>query len=194
MKAHMTSILRPAIVLFAALSVLCGVLYPLAITAIGQLAFATQVQGSILMRDGKPVGSTLIGQAFSSPGYFWSRPSATTPMPNNALASGGANLGPTNPALIDAVKARTDVLRAADPGNAAPIPVDLVSASASGLDPDISLAGAYYQAARVARVRKLRVEQVRAVIDGLAQQPRFGFLGEARVNVLLLNLELDRMR
>ena len=146
----MASILRPALVMFGALSLLCGVLYPAAVTAIGRAAFPHQAGGSLIEADGRTVGSTLIGQPFTSPAYFWGRPSATAPAADNAAGSGGSNLGPTNPALVDAVKARVAALRRADPGNRAPIPVDLVTASASGLDPDISLAAAGYQAARVA--------------------------------------------
>ena len=190
----MKSIFRPALVLFAALTLICGVLYPLAVSSIGQAAFAAQAGGSLVLRDGQPVGSALIGQAFSSARYFWGRPSATGPMPNNASASGGSNLGPANPAQIDAVKGRIEALTAADPANAAPIPVDLVTASGSGLDPEISLAGAYYQAARIARERKLTVEQVRSMIAERSQPQYFGFFGEPRVNVLALNLALDQGR
>ena len=148
----------------------------------------------MVLRDGTAVGSSLIGQAFTSPRYFWGRPSATAPMPNNAAASGGSNLGPTNPALIDAVKGRVDALKAADPGNAAPIPVDLVTASGSGLDPDISLAAAYYQAPRIARERKLALDAVRSLIDKHGKSQYFGFFGEPRVNVLALNLALDQQK
>jgi K+-transporting ATPase ATPase C chain len=190
----MKSTLRPALVLFVILTVICCVLYPFAITGIGQVAFASQAEGSLLSRERQPVGSTLIGQAFSTPKYFWGRPSATGPMPNNATASSGSNLGPTNPALIDAVKGRVEALKAADPGNAALIPVDLVTASASGLDPEISLAAAYYQAGRIARERKMSVEEVRGLIDRHAQDRYFGFFGEPRVNVLQLNLALDQPR
>lgn len=151
----MNTLLHPALVLFAALTLIFGVLYPYAIAGIGQLAFPQQAGGSLAMRDGQPVGSTLIGQAFTSPQYFWGRPSATSPKPNDATASGGANQGPLNPALVDAVKGRIDALKAADPANAAPIPVDLVTASASGLDPEISVAAALYQAGRIARARQL---------------------------------------
>jgi K+-transporting ATPase ATPase C chain len=186
-----TALFRPAFVLFAALTVICCVLYPFAVTGIGQAAFPHQAAGSLILQEGRPVGSTLIGQAFSSPHYFWGRPSATGPMPNNAAASGGSNLGPTNPALVDAVKARIDALKAADPGNVAPVPVDLVTASASGLDPEISVAAAYYQATRVARERKISTEQVRSLIDAHSTDRYFGFLGEPRVNVLALNLALD---
>ncbi|MFZ1766494.1 MAG: potassium-transporting ATPase subunit KdpC, partial [Candidatus Nitrotoga sp.] len=171
-----------------------GVLYPYAITGIGQIAFASQAAGSLVSRDGQPVGSSLIGQAFSSPRYFWSRPSATSPMPNNATASSGSNQGPLNPALIDAVKGRIDALKAADPANATPIPVDLVTASASGLDPEISLAAAYYQAGRIARTRQLPDNEVRNIIDQHRESRYLGFFGEPRVNVLALNLALDQRR
>jgi K+-transporting ATPase ATPase C chain len=190
----MSSILRPAVTLFAGLTLIVGVAYPYAVTGIANLAFPVQAQGSIIQRDGKAVGSSLIGQAFSSNKYFWGRPSATGPMPNNAVNSGGSNFGPTNPVQMDAVKARIDALKAADPGNTAKIPVDLVTASASGLDPEISLAGAYYQAPRIARERKMTEEATRALIDQLAERPLLGFLGEARVNVLALNLALDQGR
>lgn len=187
----MSSIIRPALVVFGALSLLCGALYPAVATGIGRVAFAHEANGSLVGAGGKIVGSTLIGQPFSKPGYFWGRPSATTPMANNAAGSGGSNQGATNPALIDAVKARVDALRQADPGNRAPIPVDLVTASASGVDPEISIAAADYQAARIAAVRKLPERQVRALIEAHGQAPVMGFLGEPRVNVLALNLALD---
>src|SRR5450830_1075979 len=187
----MKSILRPAIVLFAVLSLICGVLYPYAITGVAQLAFADQAAGSLLMRNGAPVGSTLIGQAFTSPRYFWGRPSATTPMANNGAGSGGSNLGPSNPALVDAVKARIAALKESDPDNTTAIPVDLVTASGSGLDPEISLAAAVYQARRVARVRGLPLAQVENTIAKLQKTAYIGFFGEPRVNVLELNLALD---
>lgn len=187
----MHSSLRPALVLFSALTLLCGVLYPLAVTGIGQAAFAHQAAGSIVVRDGQAVGSTLIGQSFTSPAYFWGRPSATGPMPNNASGSGGSNQGPTNPALAAAVQGRIDALRAADPGNTAPVPVDLVTASASGLDPEISVAAAAYQSGRVAAARRMTREQVEQLVAEHAQERLFGFLGEPRVNVLALNLALD---
>ncbi|HJV75445.1 MAG TPA: potassium-transporting ATPase subunit KdpC [Noviherbaspirillum sp.] len=190
----MKSILRPALVLFGLLTVLCGVLYPYAVAGIGTIAFPEQAEGSLVSRDGQVVGSSLIGQAFTSPKYFWGRPSATSPMPNNGASSGGSNLGPTNPALLDAVKGRVEALKAADPGNTAAIPVDLVTASASGLDPELSVAGAYYQVGRVARERNMKPEEVRALVDQLAEPQRFGFLGEPRVNVLALNLALDTPR
>ncbi len=190
--SSLSSTLRPAAVLFAGLTLLVGVVYPYAMTGIGKVAFADQAEGSIVMRDGKPVGSSLIGQAFSSPRYFWGRPSATGPMPNNGTSSSGSNLGPTNPAQTDAVKGRIDALKAADPANTAKIPVDLVTASGSGLDPEISLAAAYYQAPRIARERKMTEEDVRAMIDQLGEHPALGFFGEPRVNVLALNLALDK--
>lgn len=190
----MKSNLRPAFVLLTALTLVCGILYPFAITSIGQILFADKVTGSLVLRDGQPVGSMLIGQAFSSSGYFWGRPSATGPMPNNAASSGGSNLGPTNPAQIDALKTRIDALRTADPGNTARLPVDLVTASASGLDPEISLAAAYYQAKRIARARQLTIEEVRGMIDKRSEPQYFGFFGEPRVNVLTLNLALDQRR
>ena len=187
----MNATLRPALVLFVLLSLITGIAYPFAITGIARALFPHQAAGSLVERDGKVVGSLLIGQAFSDPKNFWGRPSATSPMANNAGGSSGSNLGPLNPALVDAVKGRVEALRAADPGNAAPVPVDLVTTSGSGLDPEISLAAAQYQAARVARVRGLPVERVRDLIAERAQGRLFGFLGEPRVNVLELNLALD---
>jgi len=187
----MASIIRPALVLFGALTIVCGGLYPAAVTGIGRAAFAHQAGGSLLDVDGRSVGSTLIGQSFSQPGYFWGRPSATAPMANNAAGSGGSNQGPTNPALLDAAKARVEALRRADPGNRAPVPVDLVTASGSGLDPEISVAAAEYQAGRIAAARKLPEQQVRGLIERHRQEPLLGFLGEPRVNVLALNLALD---
>jgi K+-transporting ATPase ATPase C chain len=189
----MNAILRPLLVLFVVLSIVTGGAYPLAVTGIAKAAFPTQAAGSLVERDGKVVGSTLIGQSFNDPRHFWSRPSATSPGPNNAANSGGSNLGPSNPALVDAVKGRVAALRAADPGNTAPIPVDLVTASASGLDPDISRAAADYQVARVARARGLPVERVLDLVAAHARDRILGFLGEPRVNVLELNLALDAM-
>ena len=186
--------LRPALVLFVLLSALTGLAYPLLVTGVAQLAFADAANGSLVLKDGKAVGSSLIGQSFSDPGHFWSRPSATSPMANNASASGGSNLGPLNPALTDAVKARIEALRTADPGNTAPVPADLVTASASGLDPDISRAAADYQVARVARVRGLAEAQVRALVQRHSEGAWLGFIGEPRVNVLALNLALDALR
>ena len=190
----MTSLLRPAIVLLLILTALTGIAYPLLVTGVAQIAFPTQSGGSLLMRDGKPVGSSLIGQSFSDPKHFWSRPSATAPQPYNALASGGSNLGPLNPALTDAIKTRIDALRAADPGNESPIPVDLVTASGSGLDPDISLAAANYQAPRVARERGLQPEVLSGLVAAHARRKWLGILGEPRVNVLELNLALDELK
>jgi len=188
----MLSQLRPALLVLLCLTILTGGVYPLLITGIAKLVFPAQAAGSLLVQDGKTVGSKLIGQNFSDPKYFWSRPSATALYANNALASGGSNLGPLNPALIDAVKSRIDALKAADPGNTNKIPVDLVTASASGLDPDSSVAAALYQLNRVARVRGLDVDKVRALIDAHTQGRWLGFLGEPRVNVLELNLALDK--
>ncbi|MGZ5251141.1 MAG: potassium-transporting ATPase subunit KdpC [Caldimonas sp.] len=186
-------VIRPALVLFLVLSLITGIVYPFAVTGIARTVFPRQAAGSLVERDGKVVDSMLIGQNFSDPKNFWGRPSATSPMANNAAGSTGSNLGPLNPALVDAVKGRVDALRAADPGNAAPVPVDLVTASASGLDPEISVAAAQYQAARVARVRGLPVERVRDLVAERAQARLLGFLGEPRVNVLALNLALDAL-
>ena len=188
------STLRPALVLFLLLTVLTGLLYPLLVTALAQLLFPHQAAGSILTRDGHAVGSRLIGQSFSDPRYFWSRPSATTPQPYNGTGSTGSNLGPLNPALLDAVKARVAALHAADPGNRLPVPVDLVTASGSGLDPEISVAAASYQAARVARTRGLAPERVQALIAQHTEGRLLGVLGEPRVNVLELNLALDALK
>ena len=190
----MTSQLRPAVSLLLALTALCSAAYPLAVTGIGRLAFPAQAEGSLVTVNGKPVGSRLIGQAFTSPRYVWGRPSATGPMPDNAAGSSGSNLGPTNPALLDAVKGRIAALRAADPDNpnhGEPVPVDLVTASASGLDPEISPAAALYQAGRVARARGLDRARVETLVRAHTRAPLLGFLGEARVNVLELNLDLD---
>ena len=186
--------LQPLLILFCLLSILTGVVYPLAVTGVAQVLFPEQAAGSLVLRDGKPVGSELIGQNFAAPKYFWGRPSATSPMPYNASASGGSNLGPLNPALTDAVKTRVAALRAADPGNTAPVPVDLVTASASGLDPHISPAAANYQVARVARVRGLPADRVQALVVQQTEQPWLGLFGEARVNVLALNLALDAIQ
>ena len=183
--------LRPALLVFALLTLVTGVAYPLVTLLIGRLAFSTEVEGSVLERDGRAVGSRLLGQPFSSPQYFWSRPSATAPMPYNGAASGGSNQGPLNPALKEAVAERIAALRAADPGNEAPVPVDLVTASASGLDPHISLAAAQYQIARVARARALPVSEVESLVQEHTQGRTFGVLGEPRVHVLELNLALD---
>ena len=183
--------LRPALTMLAILTVLTGLVYPLAITGLAQLLFPQQANGSLIVRDGKVIGSELIGQYFDQPKYFWSRPSATSPFPYNAAASSGSNLGPTNPALIEAVKTRVEALRVADPGNAALVPVDLVTASASGLDPHISQAAALFQATRVARARGLQESQVKELIARHTEGRQFSILGEPRVNVLKLNLALD---
>lgn len=183
--------LRPAFSVFVLLTLVTGLAYPLLVTGLAQLLFPSTANGSIVTIDGKAVGSSLIGQSFTSPEYFWGRPSATSPMVNNGLASGGSNLGSNNPALLDAVKGRIAALRAADPGNTLAVPVDLVTASGSGLDPEISLAAAQYQAARIARARSLPLAQVQALIDAKAQRPWLGVIGEPRVNVLALNLALD---
>jgi potassium-transporting ATPase KdpC subunit len=188
----MSQMLRPLLVLFALLTLLTGIVYPLAVTGIGKMVFPSQVSGSLVMRDGKAVGSSLIGQSFQDPKYFWGRVSATSPMPNNAIASGGSNFGPANPALLDAVRARILALKTADPDNTRPIPVDLVTASGSGLDPHVSPAAALYQATRVARERHLDAGRVRQLVLSQIEPPQWGVLGEARVNVLLLNLALDR--
>jgi len=186
--------IRPALVLFLLLTVLTGFLYPLVVTGVAQLLFPARAAGSIVSRDGRAVGSRLIGQSFGDARYFWSRPSATTPQPYNGTASGGSNFGALNPALLDAVKARVAALRGADPGNRAPVPIDLVTASASGLDPEISLAAANFQAARVARARGLAPERVQALIAQHAAGRLLGVLGEPRVNVLELNLALDALK
>jgi K+-transporting ATPase ATPase C chain len=186
----MRSLIRPAVVLFVFFTVLTGFVYPLAITGIAQAAFGHAASGSILTRSGKPVGSSLIGQNFSDPKYFWGRPSATSPQPYGGTASSGSNLGPLNPALLDGIKGHIQALRAADPGNSAPIPVDLVTASASGLDPEESIAAALYQAARVARARGVPLSVVQTVIQAHSQPRWLGVFGEPRVNVLALNLAL----
>src|SRR5487761_2703752 len=186
--------LRPAVVSFLLLTLLTGIAYPLLVTGISQGLMPSQANGSMIVVGGKTAGSELIGQSFSDPKYFWSRPSATGPMPDNAAASSGSNLGPTNPALLDAVKARMQSLRDADPGNRQPVPVDLVTASASGLDPHISPAAAEYQLARVARVRNLNPDALRKLVAEHTEGRQFGILGEPRVNVLELNLALDAAR
>ncbi|HEU0204645.1 MAG TPA: potassium-transporting ATPase subunit KdpC [Burkholderiaceae bacterium] len=183
--------LRRAVVLFLLLTVITGLVYPGVVTGIAQLLMPARANGSLIERNGKAVGSELIGQPFSDLKYFWGRPSATGPQPYNGLASGGSNQGPTNPALADAVKERVAGLRAADPENKAPVPPDLVNASASGLDPHISPAAAEYQVARVARERKLDIAKVRALVAEHTEGRQFGVLGEPRVNVLALNLALD---
>ena len=194
LRNEITAALRPALLLFLVMSVLTGIVYPLLVTGIAQLIFPRQAAGSLVNRDGRAIGSSLIGQSFTAPEYFWSRLSATTPQPYNGTASGGSNLGPLNPALLDAVKARIAALRAADLGNSSPVPVDLVTASASGLDPDISLAAAQFQAARVARVRAVPLPRVQALIAAHTAGRLLGVLGEPRVNVLELNLALDALK
>lgn len=186
--------LRPALTLLLLLTVLTGFLYPLIVTALAQLLFPNQAAGSLLMRDGHAVGSELIGQSFADPRHFWGRPSATTPQPYNGTGSTGSNLGPLNPALRAAVEARVAALRAADPDNRLPVPVDLVTASGSGLDPQISVAAAGYQAARIARARGLAPERVQALIALHTEGRLLGVLGEPRVNVLELNLALDALK
>jgi len=185
--------LRPAITLFLILTAVTGIAYPLLVTGIAVVVFPSQAAGSLILRDGKAVGSRLIGQSFSDPRYFWGRPSATAPQPYNALASNASNLGPLNPALADAIKVRIAALRNADPGNTAPVPVDLVTTSASGLDPEISLAAANYQVARIARVRALKPQVLATLIAVHARGRLLGVLGEPRVNVLELNLALDEL-
>jgi K+-transporting ATPase ATPase C chain len=186
-------LLRPAITLFVVLSVVTGLAYPLLTTGVAQAVFPDTANGSLIMKDGQAVGSRLIGQGFSDPKHFWSRPSATTPMAYNAANSLGTQAGPLNPALVDAVKSRVEALRAADPGNTAPVPVDLVTTSASGFDPHISRAAADYQLARVAKARGLPEDQVRAIVDQHTEGALLGFIGEPRVNVLMLNLALDAL-
>ncbi len=190
----MKTLIRPALTLFILLSLITGLIYPLLVTGIGQALFPKQAAGSLIERDGKRVGSRLIGQNFTDPKYFWGRPSATGPYPNNAAASSGSNLGPLNPALKEAVEARVKALRAADPDNARPVPVDLVTASASGLDPHISPAAADYQVTRVARARGLAPETVRNLVVQQTEDRQWGIFGEPRVNVLELNLALDGLR
>jgi K+-transporting ATPase ATPase C chain len=185
---------RSSIIILALLTLITGLLYPLAIVGLAQLIFPHQANGSLIERDGQILGSELIGQPFSDPRYFWGRLSATGPFSYNAAASSGSNLGPTNPVLEEAVKTRMEALRAADPENSKPIPIDLVTASGSGLDPHISVSAALYQISRVARERGLREEQMRALVEEHTTGRLLGFLGEPRVNVLELNLALDGMR
>jgi K+-transporting ATPase ATPase C chain len=184
--------LRHAVSMLLALTLLTGVAYPLAITAVAHLAFPSAASGSLITRNGKVVGSRLLGQPFEDPKYFWGRISATSPSPYNAQASGASNLGPTNKALTEAAKARVDALRAADPGNEAPVPVDLVTSSGSGLDPHISVAAAEYQIRRVARTRQLEEDRVRELVRANTDDRDLLVLGEPGVNVLLLNLALDQ--
>jgi potassium-transporting ATPase KdpC subunit len=190
----MKTIVRPAITLFVLLSIVTGIVYPLAVTGVAKILFSSAANGSLVEKDGKSVGSMLIGQNFTSPQYFWGRPSATSPNPNNATASGGSNLGPLNPALADAVKARIAALRQADPTNTKPVPVDLVTNSASGLDPEISPAAAEYQIERVAKARNITPDQARQIVAQHTEGRLLGIFGEPRVNVLALNLALDAAR
>ena len=190
----MSGVVRPLIVVFTLLTAVTGVVYPLAVTALGQLLYPRQTAGSLVTEGGRAVGSSLISQSFQEKKYFWGRLSATTPMPNNAGASGGSNLGPSNPALIDAAKTRLAALKAADPGNAAVVPIDLVTASASGLDPHISPAAALYQVARVAAARGISEDRLRKQVMAAIEGPQWGIFGEPRVNVLLLNMALDDSR
>ena len=186
--------LRPTLVVFLLLTVITGLIYPGVVTVIAKLVFADQASGSVIERDGHAVGSRLLGQTFTSPGYFWSRPSATSPQAYNGAVSSGSNQGPINPALASAVQDRVAALRAADPGNTLPVPVDLVTASASGLDPEESVAAAEYQVGRVARARGISEEQLRQLLRQATQGRTFGVLGEPRVNVLELNLALDALK
>ena len=190
----MTSLFRPAISLFVFTSLATGLLYPAAVTVIAKTAFPNQAAGSLVVRQGNPVGSSLIGQPFSDAGHFWSRPSATSPNPYNGTASSGSNLAATNPALVDGVKDRVKALRDADPSLTGPIPVDLVTASASGLDPDISPQAAQAQIKRVASARKLGVAELDTLVSEHTRQRQLGFLGEPRVNVMELNLALEQLQ
>ena len=186
--------LRPALVVFLALTMVTGIVYPAVVTLVGRIAFADDVSGSVIERDGRAVGSRLLGQPFSAPEYFWSRPSATAPMPYNGAVSSGSNQGPINPSLASAVEERIAALREADPENTRAVPVDLVTASGSGLDPHISIAAAEYQLARVARARRLDEAEVEALVREHTGGRTFGILGESHVNVLELNLALDALQ
>lgn len=190
----MISQLRPALFMLLIFTIITGVIYPLMVTGIAQVAFPYQANGSLITIDGKMYGSELIGQQFDALKYFWGRPSATSPKPYNAASSSGSNLGPTNPVLISAVSVRVQALHGADPDNTLPIPVDLVTSSASGLDPHISVASALYQVHRVASARGLNEAEVASLVEKYTEDRQFGFLGEPRVNVLLLNLALDRLQ
>jgi potassium-transporting ATPase KdpC subunit len=191
---NMSRLIRNAISMLLVMTVITGLVYPLVATGVAQVLFPHQANGSLIMRDGKPVGSELIGQNFDDPKYFWGRPSATTPQPDNGTASNGSNQGPTNPALHDAVQQRIDALHKADPGNNAPVPGDLVMASGSGLDPEISPAAAQYQIARIAKARNLSTDQVQQLVAQYTLGRQLGLLGEPRVNVLQLNLALDKLQ
>ena len=186
--------IRPAILVFVILTIITGVLYPLIITGIAQICFNKQANGSLILKDDKTVGSTLIGQSFTDPKYFWGRPSATSPIPYNASSSSGSNLGPSNSVLTDTTKTRIETFRLVDPDNQKLIPIDLVTCSASGLDPHISIAGAYYQIPRVARARGLSQGTIRAIVDKHTYGRFLGIIGEPVVNVLEVNLELDSSR
>ncbi len=190
MKAH----IRPALVLFAVMTLITGAAYPLLVTALAQLLFPSRANGSLIIRDGKVAGSELIGQSFADPRYFWSRPSATSPIPYNAAASSGSNLGPKNPALVEYARARIAAHRAQSPAAEGPVPVDLVTASGSGLDPHITPAAARYQAPRVAKARNIPQEILIRLINEHVEGRALGILGEPRVNVLRLNLALDGLR
>lgn len=190
----MKTLLRPALSLFVLLTVVTGVLYPLTVTGIAKVAFPEAAAGSLFIKDGKPVGSLLIGQNFTDPGHFWGRPSATSPMPYNAAASSGSNQGPLNPALVDVVKGRIAALQTADPGNERTIPADLVNASASGLDPHISPAAAEYQVGRIARARQIDPSVIKVLVNQNTEDRQWGVFGEPRVNVLKLNIALDSLR
>lgn len=190
----MSGLVRNAASMLLVMTVITGIAYPLVTTGVAQVLFPHQANGSLIEKNGKPIGSELIGQAFDDPRYFWGRPSATAPQPYNGTASNGSNQGPSNPALRDAVQQRIDALRKADPGNTSTVPADLVTASGSGLDPQISPAAAQYQIARVARVRHLSADQVQALVTKFTQGRQLGLLGEPRVNVLPLNLALDELQ
>jgi potassium-transporting ATPase KdpC subunit len=189
----MSRLLRNSLMMLLVMTIITGIAYPLLVTGLSQLLFPSQANGSLIAKNGQPIGSTLIGQSFTEPKYFWGRPSATSPQANNGTGSGGSNLGPTNPALADAVKQRIAALQSADPGNRAPVPVDLVTSSGSGLDPEISPAAAQYQLARVAKARGLSDAQLSLLIAQATSGRQLGLLGEPRVNVLQLNLALDAL-
>jgi potassium-transporting ATPase KdpC subunit len=186
--------IRPALTVFLLLTAVTGVIYPLLVTGVARLAFPEKANGSLIRLEGVYTGSELIGQPFDDPKYFWGRPSATPDFPFNSASSSGSNLGPSNPALIEAVKTRMGALKKADPGNQSSIPIDLVTSSGSGLDPHISPAAAFYQISRVARARGMSEEKVRHLVDQFTEPRQWGFLGEPRVNVLKLNLALDRLQ
>jgi K+-transporting ATPase ATPase C chain len=185
---------KPALIILVAFSLLTGLAYPAAVTGIAHIFFSYQANGSLVVRNGQTVGSELIGQQFSDPKYFWGRPSSTATFPYNAAASGGSNLGPTNPVLINIVSQRILALQAADPHNTESIPVDLVTASASGLDPNISIDAALYQIPRVSRERGISEDKLRTLVGEFTQGRQIGFFGEPRVNVLELNLALDALQ